>query len=99
MINRNSFWIAFVAAVLLPFVGYAIILSIYEQMESIGWVSPIGLAGNFRIRTVAMIAVCLNIILIQYYNRKKYTESIKGVGTATIIYSIIWVFYFGRHLF
>jgi len=49
MINRNSFWIAFVAAVLLPFVGYAIILSIYEQMESIGWVSPIGLAGNLGV--------------------------------------------------
>lgn len=99
MINKNNFWIGLIAAILLPFVGYAIILSIYEQMEIIGWVSPIGLAGNFRTRTVAMIAVCLNIILIQYYNRKKYTESIKGVGTATIIYSIIWVFYFGRHLF
>lgn len=98
MLDKNNFWIGFISAVLLPFVGYAVILTIYEQLEAIGWVSPIGLAGNFRIRTVAMLAVCLNVILVQYFNRKKYTESIKGVGTATIIYSFLWVFFFGRHL-
>ncbi len=98
MLDRNSFWLGLVCAIGLPFVGYAVLLTLYEQMEIVGWVSPIGLPGNFRTRTVAMLAVCLNIILVQYFNRKKHTESIKGVGTATITYAFIWVYYFGRHL-
>ena len=52
----------------------------------------------FRHSTDAVMALCVNAILVRWYRKKKYDETIRGFVIATAIYSIAWLFVFGKDI-
>lgn len=81
-----------------PFVGYALLLTIFDQLQAIGWVEPNGLSPTFRQRTLSVLAICLNIIPINFFKRKWWNESMRGVVFPTGLYVIAWIIYFGKYI-
>ncbi len=83
--DRNNLWLGLAIGVLVPFVSYAIFLALTESM-------------HFRRSTCAVIAICVNALVVRYYRRRRYDESLRGIVVATAVYAITWFFYFGKDI-
>lgn len=94
----DEIWIGLVTGFVLPFVGYAILLMVYEWADEAGWLDRGGLSYNFRERTLALVAVALNLIPLSYFQRKYANRGVRGLVTATVVLAFIWFFYYGREL-
>ena len=99
LFEKDNFWIGLAVGVAVPFVGYALLLTVFEQLESAGILSPEGFSVNFRQRTLGIVAICLNIISVNLFQRNKATNSVRAVATATIVYVFVWLIIFGKDLF
>ena len=99
ILNKDNLWIGLAVGLLVPFVGYALLLVAYEQLEAMAFASDSWFSPNFRERTLAVIAICLNIIFMNRFRRRRMTESMRGVVFATMLYVFIWVVYFSGTLF
>ena len=98
LFNRNALWFGLVIGLFLPIAGYGILLVIYDWMDAAGLLSSSGFAPNFRDRTLGIVAICLNIIPLNAFQRKRFTQSMRGLVISTFIYVAIWFIYFGSKL-
>ncbi len=96
--NRNVLWFGLVVGLVMPFVGYALLLMMYDGLESAGLLSGQGFSENFRQRTLGIIAICLNLIALNFFQKRRLTHSMRGVVIATFIYAMVWFIYFGAKL-
>jgi len=39
MLRRNEIWLGIILGLVIPFVGYALLLTIYENFDIMGWAS------------------------------------------------------------
>lgn len=92
--DRNALWMGLLMGLCIPFVSYALLLSLYEQMEVWGWVSDKGFPPNFRQRTLTLLALCVNVFPLNYYYKRRHTRSMRGISLITLIYAISWIAYF-----
>jgi len=98
-LQRNALWVGLLAGFLIPFVAYAVILLIMDGLQVVGIVDPDGMAIHFRTRTSALIAICLNIIPMNFYRKKYFIDSMRGIIFPTLIYAGLWVYFFLPELF
>lgn len=96
--NRNALWFGLVVGLVLPFVGYAVLLMIYDGLESSGLLSGEGFSENFRQRTLGIVAICLNLIPLNFFQKRRFTQSMRGLVLATFLYAVVWFIYFGLKL-
>lgn len=96
--NRNALWFGLAIGLVLPFVGYALLLMIYDGLESTGALSGRGFSANFRQRTLGIVAICLNLIPLNFFQKKRLTQSMRGLVLATLIYAVVWFINFGMKL-
>ncbi len=92
---RNATWVGLVVGMVVPFVAFGLLLTIYDQMEAWGMVDVSGIIANFRQRTCAILAICTNMISANIYKNRRMDLAMKGVIYATFFYVIIWVIMFG----
>ena len=97
--NKNEIWIGLLVGLLLPFVGYAVLLMIYEFLENMGWASGAGFIDLSRPRTLALVAICLNIIPMNKFMSWQQGHSMRGVLIITMVYAVTWFFYFRTDIF
>lgn len=97
MFEKDSLIAGLLLGVFIPFVGYAVVLEIYDQLDAAGIISGFG-AGDFRRRTSALLGLCMNLIPFALFNRKRFFYSMRGIMIPTIIYAGIWLFYFGSKI-
>lgn len=99
MYKNDKIWIGALAGLVVPFVGYALILLFLEQLGSIESLANNRLNFDFKARTLGLLALALNLLLpMQYFRKQRATKAMRGVLLATLFYGAIWVFYFGRQL-
>lgn len=99
MLQRNNVWIGLALGVLIPFVGYAVLLVIFEEIQAAGWLTSSNGGLIFRNRTILLMAICLNLIPFSIYQRQKKAKTMRGILSATLLYSLVWVVYFGTTIF
>ncbi len=89
MLN-NRLWVGLVWGALVPFVSYALLLVLQEQLA---------LATGktiFQERTLLLIAICANLIPFQLFQRRRALFAMRGIIILTLVYSAVWVFLFAR---
>lgn len=96
--NRNALWFGLIIGLVLPFVGYALLLSLYDWLESAGALSGRGFSANFRQRTLGIVAICLNLIPLNFFQKRRLSHSMRGLVLATLIYAVVWFINFGVKL-
>lgn len=100
MPQKNALWVGLLLGLCVPLVGYALLLTIFEQLELTGILSRQGLSPKFRERTLSIVAICLNVLLLNYYMRRRFfNHTIQGIVIATVICVGIWVYSFWKYLF
>ena len=97
--HPDRLWIGVLIGLIVPFVGLGILLTGYEWLENAGLASPIGFSYQFRLRTLSILALALNLIPLTYYNKHYYIHTMRGMIFPTLAYVVMWVVYFGKELF
>ena len=92
--NKDHILIGITAGLILPALSYGILTLIYELLDSVGLASGLNLSSQFRQRTIALIAICTNLILVNYFNRRYLLNSMRGVVFPTLAFVVVWVIYF-----
>jgi uncharacterized BrkB/YihY/UPF0761 family membrane protein len=99
MERRNKIWIGLLAGILLPVLSLTMLHQIFSMLETIGGVSDEGFSPNFRARTLAILAIALNLILLHLFRKRRWDLAMRGVVIATTILAAAWVGVYGVKLF
>ncbi|MBK8969385.1 MAG: hypothetical protein R3D58_16620 [Saprospiraceae bacterium] len=98
MFNRNEIWAGLLFGVLLPFFGFLLLYNLFGFLEMKGAASGEGFSTNFRERTLAIVAIALNLIPLNIYRRRRWDLSMRGVVIATAVLAGVWLIRFGVYL-
>lgn len=98
MFNRNEIWAGLLFGILLPFFGFLLLYNLFGFLEMQGAASGEGFSANFRERTLAIVAIALNLIPLNIYRRRRWDLAMRGVVIATAVLAGIWLFRFGVYL-
>ncbi len=94
----NKVWFGIILGLLLPVVGYALLLTLFEQLDAMELLSSKGFSQHFRQRTLAIVALCINLLPFNYFQRRRELQAMRGVSIVTVIYGLIWLGYFASEL-
>lgn len=95
-LKKDSVWTGLALGLLVPVGVYGLLRLIYEFMDTIGVFSDIGFADDFRTRTLMLISICSNLLVMQFYRRShRHHETIRGMLVASMILVGIWFWKFG----
>ena len=83
------------AGLILPVFWYFVLMSLYAGMEDMGWLQPGSVSMDFRQRTSALAAVCLNILPLQVFKTQYMDRAMRGVVFPTVFYVALWLYQFG----
>ena len=86
MFNRNNINIGIGLGLLIPIIGFGIFVGL----------THLGLP--FRIRTLAVMSICLNLITLRLFQARRANESIRGITLATVGLAIIWLIYYYQNI-
>jgi hypothetical protein len=99
MYKYDKVWIGILVGLLVPFVGYALLLLLLEQLSTMESLASNRLNFDFKARTIGLLALALNLLLsIQFFRKRRANQAMRGVLIATLLYSAIWIYYFGQQL-
>ena len=99
MLDKDSLLIGILIGLCIPFVGYALILTIFEQIGAAEWLNPETRTITFRARTIAVLAICLNIIPFRIYQKRWQHTTMRGIILATFVYVTIWMVKYSSDIF
>lgn len=98
MFDRDSFILGLLVGTVFPIMLYGILLTIYDFLEIRLLASDVGFAPDFRSRTLALIAICGNLIPFNLYRRWGRDNTMRGMVLPTIGFVIYWFWVYGRVL-
>ncbi|MBC6996092.1 hypothetical protein QWY85_04690 [Neolewinella lacunae] len=85
--------VGLLTSVVISFIAYALLI------QGVEWAS--GLAERnivFQPRTVALMAICLNVLPMNYFRRRYHNRSLRGLVIGTMLMATLWFVYYGRDL-
>ncbi len=99
MFQRNDLLPGLLVGILLPLVGFIMLYQLLNLLEMWGAASGAGFSSNFRERTLAIVAIALNLIPLNAYRNRRWEAAMRGVVVATGVLALVWLARFGMHLF
>lgn len=94
MVPKNdNLLVGLAVALILPVVAYFLMLQLQGMI-----VEASGRPISFEPRTLALVAICLNVLPLNVLRRTYRNRSLRGLATGTMILAMAWFFYFGRDL-
>ncbi len=99
MFDKNELKSGLIIGAALPLSGFILLYVIFLILEASGFASQEGFTSYFRMRTLSLLAICLNIIPLRRFYSKRFSESMRGVVLATFVFGVIWVLAFRDQLF
>jgi hypothetical protein len=99
MDKRNTLLTGILPGILLPIVLYAMLYAVFGLLEKGGAASGEGFSNNFRERTLAIVALAINVLLINMFKKRRWEAAMRGVVVATGVLAIVWLVKFGSGLF
>ena len=94
-VKKDSVWFGIAVGLLVPAAVYALLITIYTVLDSMGIFSDVGFAEDFRIRTLALFSICANLVSMQRFRKSYNHENIRGVLIASMLLVVIWFLLFG----
>ena len=96
MLEKDSIILGLLLGLCIPFVGFATIQMIFERIADSDTLNPEMRDITFRPRTIAILAICLNLIPFNIYKNWRFDNTMRGVIIATFVYVFVWILYFAN---
>ncbi|HMW40218.1 MAG: hypothetical protein K1X68_11595 [Saprospiraceae bacterium] len=87
-----------ITGLIVPVLGFFLFTGVYELLDHLDVLNPAGLAPNFRERTIRLLAIILNVIPTQIFNKKNWAEAMRGMVFPTLLYVGLWMYFYGYEL-
>lgn len=99
MFQRDEIWVGLLYGILFPAAGFLVLYNLFSLLEIKGAASGAGFSENFRERTLAIVAIALNLFALSRFRRLRWERAMRGVVIATSLLAIVWLFIYGVKLF
>lgn len=97
--QKNNLQLGIGIGLMLPFLLYFILDGAYSVMEANGTIKN-SIGAEFGQRTIALLAVAIDVIPMRYYQKNRYwVDTMRGVTIAMGGLAIIWLIYFLPNMF
>lgn len=83
---------------LVPVIAYALLLSLKDALISGGILPQIWETFPSTIRTIGVLAICANLIVIQFFNSRRFNDAMRGLVFPTFAYIILWFVVYGAEI-
>ncbi len=96
--TKDSMILGIVVGTAVPIILYALLLMLKDVLVSAGVVPE--LFGEFRSsqRTIAIIALCGNLLAIHFFNNRRLGNAMRGLIFPTCFYVAWWIWEYGAEL-
>lgn len=100
MINRqyDKMYVGVITGTLVPLITFGILYIVFEELSRSGIVSDEGFSTGFRLRTISLVSIAANVILVRYYQNRYAYQAVRGVIFPTFILVIVWIIYYSNIL-
>jgi hypothetical protein len=98
MLNRNTLVAGIILGIALPTLGFILLYNLFGLLEIKGMASSKGFSTDFRERTLGILSIAINLVLLNTYRKRRWEDAMRGVVIATTILAVIWVFMYGIKL-
>ena len=97
--ENDSIWVGLMIGATFPVLGFYLVEILFDFLTNQGLMDSVtSSSSGKRLRTLALMGICSNIIPIQLLNNRYILKTVKGVLIATFIYCGVWFFNFGQAL-
>ena len=93
--KKNSLIFGLMAGFLLPIIGYGLLKGMFWILSRLVNSDY----GDWRERTITLLAICFTLIAFNYFKNHKLEDSMRGVIIPTVIYGGLWVYFFRDFIF
>ena len=97
--DRNKLYIGLLLGLALPIITLALLQIFTETWDSFHITPRVALAEAIKPRTLRLVALCFNVFLMRWYQRRRYDDSMRGVFIAIGIWALVWVYFYGAEIF
>ncbi len=95
----DSFLWGILISIITPIVSFGIITMLFEVLADAGLMDHITSSGaSPREKTVALLAICCNLIPFNYFKNQRMDYAIRGCILPTMILVAYWLYRY-RHFF
>ena len=98
MLNQNKLITGIILGLAFPIITFLFLYNIFNLLELQGLASAKGLSPDFRRRTIAILAIAVNLVLLNLYRRTRRDQAMRGVVIATTALAVAWVIVFGLRM-
>ena len=98
MLRQNSFVIGFAVGVVVPVLGFVLLDSLLGTLGTLGVTGGDGEGIRFKQRTMALLAICANLLPFYRFNTRFTESTMRGVLVATGVWVVAWFVIFGLGL-
>lgn len=95
MLRKDKFINGLVFGILLPILGFVFFFQIFSIFDALNVASTEGLSLNFRERTLAIVALGLNIIPLRIFAARRSNHAIRGLVITTFLWAALWFYKYG----
>lgn len=96
--EKNAIITGIIIGAIVPVLGYFLVDNFFALLVHLGWMNDASGAGMpSRIKTIAIIAICCNILPLEFAKRNRYDQLIKGIAIPTFFYAVAWIYSF-KHM-
>ncbi len=100
MIEKNSIFTGILLGAVVPVFGYVVVEFIFDLLGQAGLMDVItGGASPRRIRTLALLGICCNLIPFNISRRNRWDDTMRGIIFPTLIYVGAWIYKYWSVLF
>lgn len=96
MFNKDSLVQGIIAGLLIPLAISAGLFLLFKGLDLLDIASTIGFRPLFRERTITLIGIVGNALVMNRFNKKGFTGSMRGVVIATSLYVFVWLIVFWK---
>jgi hypothetical protein len=97
--DKNNLFIGLLLGLALPIISLAL-LQVFSETWDASHITPrLILSEAIRPRTLRLVALCFNVFLMRWFQRRRYDESMRGVFIAIGIFAIAWMYFYGAEVF
>jgi len=99
MFRNNAFVPGLILGFLLPIVGFGLFYGLFGGLDAAGIMNDSGFRPQFRERTAAVLGIALNLFALNYYQKRRFTDTMRGIVVSTFVFVVAWVLFFKDTLF
>jgi hypothetical protein len=85
---------------IIPVLSFTVVEFVFNFMVQYDIIAPAPMSmDGRRMRTIALISICCNLIPFNIFKNKKWDSSLRGIVFPTLVYVIGWLFKYSSQLF